>query len=62
MSSNEKPLELDNDSITLVAIGSAEKVVVLMTPEKQKIERISIEKPKRYSSHNSEHEVMPIEN
>jgi hypothetical protein len=55
-------LELDNDSITLVAIGSAEKVVVIMTPEKQKIERISIEKPKRYSSHNSEHEVMPIEN
>ena len=40
MSSNEKPLELDNDSITLVAIGSAEKVVVIMTPEKQKIERI----------------------
>jgi hypothetical protein len=34
MSSKIFPMEAENDNITLVAMGSAENVVIYLTPEK----------------------------
>lgn len=50
MSSREKPLEYELDFATMVALGSSENVVIWITPEKSRIERLTIDKPTRYPS------------
>lgn len=59
MSSRDKPLEVEIDNSTVVAMGNAEHVVILITPEKSRIERLIIDKPKRYPSQNMG-DVMPV--
>jgi hypothetical protein len=59
MSSRDKPLEYELDFATMVALGSNENVVIWITPEKSRIERLTIDKPTRYPSENID-DVMPI--
>lgn len=40
-------------------MGNAEHVVILITPEKSRIERLIVDKPKRYPSQNMG-DVMPV--
>jgi hypothetical protein len=43
----------------VVAIGGSEHVVILVTPEKIRHQKMIIEKPKRYPSQNIE-DAMPV--